>query len=386
MESNEFICPKCEQRAIPIEIEHDPNKNLFIITQKCLKHTTKLKIEENEMINFVDDLFQSTFTCPRCGAGYPDYEAIEEIIYTGIKYNPYLILKKRCNSCNKTLELKFNNLLNVPFYNAYFKFLKSRETPEALDKYKGILSCPECDSDITVTNVNITKGVGTIEGNCIGPLKHVISYTLPLLDQYTWLSLLPGVINKCMKCHSIDTYSKKNDFKFKPGYTSVSMNRRMIERTCNDCGFENQVPMHQSLYEIYRRIVKETEPPITGKGNLECPRCNSEALLEQIQLHPEEVRAVIYCKQKHRSKIALYRHEKQIWIDDILSGINLCIKCWSTNQRVWKILPKPEVAYSGDVRKTTITLQCLDCKKKRSITINNFVYDEVVDFLFEQQA
>ncbi len=383
MSINEFICPKCDQRAIPIKIEHQPNEVRFLITQKCLKHKSKLKIAEVEMSSYLDSLFESTLTCPECQATYPDYKGIEDIISYGMGFNAYLTLKKRCKVCKKTTKLEFNNILNMFYYNSYFNYLKSQETPEIIEKYEDILNCIHCNNKIFINSVMIKNGEGFIECKCFGNPTHKIKYKFPLNEQYTWLSLIPGAINICKKCKSLDVFLKKTDFKYRQGFSTGYLNRRIIVTICNYCGYENVTPMQQGLYEIYRRILKEKEISPTGKGSLTCPACDLDALLEQIQLHPHEIQAVLFCKGEHQFKISLPEKEKSQWINDILSGIKICKYCWSPNQRIWKIEPKIDMGSYGKLRKTKITLQCLDCDKKRSITINNIVYDEFMDFLFD---
>ncbi|MFX1450007.1 MAG: hypothetical protein ACFFCM_04130, partial [Promethearchaeota archaeon] len=71
MSQYEFFCTKCEQQAIPIKIEHDTAKRLFIVIQKCLNHKTKFEIEEVEMKTYLNSIFESTLICPECGANYP---------------------------------------------------------------------------------------------------------------------------------------------------------------------------------------------------------------------------------------------------------------------------------------------------------------------------
>ncbi|NVM01472.1 MAG: hypothetical protein HWN67_04005 [Candidatus Helarchaeota archaeon] len=200
------------------------------------------------------------------------------------------------------------------------------------------------------------------------------------------MSFLPKVINICKKCGSTDLFRKKTDFSYRKGWGFYGpLKKRMIVNICNTCGNENTTLMQQGLYEIYRRLLKEKTPATTVTGVLICPQCGSEALLEQIKLLPHEIRAVLYCKQDHRSIVILPEQEKSQWIGSILSGIKICINCWSPNQRVWIIQPHDftgNVLFDTKVRKSRITLQCPDCEKKRTITINNVVYDEFMDFLF----
>ncbi|MFX1450006.1 MAG: hypothetical protein ACFFCM_04125, partial [Promethearchaeota archaeon] len=305
-----------------------------------------------------------------------------DIIGYGMGFTAHLILKKRCKNCKKSTNLEFNNILNVPYYNFYYNHLKSQETPEIVKKYDELIKCSHCIQKIFLNSIMLKNGEALIEGKCFGRPSHKIKYKLSLDEQYTWLSFLPEAINICKKCGSTDLFRKKNDFKYRQGFSTGYLNRRIIVNICNYCGYENITPMQQGLFEIYRRILKEKEPTRPGENVLICPSCNTEALLEQVQLYPHEIQAVLYCKNNHTFKISLNEEEKSQWIDAILSGVKICKSCWSTNQRIWKIEPKIDMGSYGKLRKSKITLQCLDCNKKRSITINNVVYDEFMDYLF----
>lgn len=294
-----------------------------------------------------------------------------------------LVLKKECKSCKRESIFEFINLLYKPFYDMNFKFLKSQITEEIFQKYQNAMLCPQCNSPIIVNSIMNKKGQYIVEGNCKGSSPHMIALDLAYIDQYVWLSLLPEAINICKKCNSTDLTLKKIDFKVKMAFSHGYMNKRAIVEICNKCNYENVTIMHQSLYETYRRILKEKTPSPTGKGSLICPKCNSEALLEHVDLKPQEVQAQIFCKQKHRTIIGLKQNDKPIWINDLLSGVNICLKCWSPNQRVWAIKPMPEPGGYDKIRKTWIKLRCEDCNTKRSIKINNIVFDEFMDFLFK---
>ncbi|NVM02612.1 MAG: hypothetical protein HWN67_09770 [Candidatus Helarchaeota archaeon] len=379
---NEFYCPKCDQKAFPIKVEHNPKKINFIVKLQCLKHKTKLNIQENEMKNYINDLVQSTLFCQYCGATYPDYKELKNSIrYGGAGTSAYLLLNKKCFKCGKKSDFEIDNILYTHFFDSYFDYLKSQATPDLLGKYQNAMMCPECNNYFVANSVMMKNGISYIEGECAGSPSHAMFLDFPLNHQYIWLNLLPEAINVCKECNSTDLYLNKVDFKCKVAFYTY-LNRRNIVQICNDCQYENNTLIHHSFYEIYRRILKEKVLPPTGKESLLCPKCDSEALLEQLILKPDEIQAEIRCILEHKAKISLEQDEKPLWIDSILSGVKKCAKCWSPNQRVMVIKPKLE-KYSDKIRKTSITLQCLDCKKKRSITINNVVFDEIMDYLFK---
>jgi len=383
MTNKEFFCPKCEYKAFPIKLEHNPKKLEFNIVLKCPKHKTKTTIPEDELESIFEPLYESTYTCPECGAEYPEYHQIEDIMSFGMSYNAYLILKKRCESCKKNTNLEFSNIIIPAYYNSFYNFLKTKATPETLEEYENVLDCPKCNEKSVLDIIFVKNGKGYIEGRCTGEKSHKFKKFLPLDDQYSWLSYMPEGINVCKRCKSTDLLLKKIDFKFKSGFSTAYINKRNIVNICKNCGYENVVPIHYGLYEVYRRILQEKQPPVTGKGELTCQKCGTEALLEEVQLHSKEIRAVLLCKNRHKTVLSLNEDEKSEWINDLLSGILFCSNCWSQNLKIYKIEPKIEYGGMNKFRKSKITFKCLDCNKKRSITINNVVFDDVIDYLYK---
>ena len=122
-------------------------------------------------------------------------------------------------------------------------------------------------------------------------------------------------------------------------------------------------------------------PPITGSKIFASVKGLVDAGIECIHSEeklPNEDRLM----GKHLTKEILELDRKNIWINTIFSGVKICKRCFSPNQRVKLIA----LNYSllRQIKNTKIKLECLDCKKRRDLMINNLIFDELMDFLFNE--
>lgn len=379
LSENEFICPICQEKARPIIVEHSPKKAKYIITSKCPRHEIKIDILEEEIKKYIYTLFQSTLICPQCGATYPDYQELDSYIIDG-SLRTYLILEKYCSSCKKSSIFKLTNMLYTQFYNLNFDFLRSKETPELFEKYQKAILCPECKSNFIANNILLKMGKSFIEGFCSGSSHHNLVLKFPLEHQYIWLKLLLDTINSCRNCNSTDQTLDEIYFKYKKGFSANYLKKMVVIHVCNNCHYKNIIYLHHSLYETYSRILKEKKIFSSIKETLLCPKCSSETFLKYFLSRKNKNQALIQCRQKHRTKINLELNNKSIWIDSMLSIIKKCSNCWSSNLRVSQITP---MILLDKIRMTLISLECLECKKKRKIVINNVILEELMDYLFQ---
>ena len=379
MSNLEFKCQKCEQNAIPIKIEHFSKKDIYEITLKCPNHISKIKASEDDVDNKLGDIFNSTLRCIHCGATHPDIQELDHCPkFTWGGKHDFVSFQKVCSKCGKKSEYELDILLYNRLYDNYFKFLKSQNTPELIQKYQEILKCKECGNKIIPRLVGTKEGEATLEGKCSGSKKHKILIKLPLKDQYSWLGLFLDTINVCKRCGSTDLRPFKLDFKINFKKRAYVDWRSIVDK-CKNCGNENVTQMQQGLFEIYNRLLKEKKSTqIEGKALL-CSKCDAEILLEQAILKPKEIQAIIYCKNKHKKNIKLPLDEKEKWISSLLSGAKICKKCWSKNQKVSEIKLEPEGM--NKFKETTINFRCLDCDNKRKIKINNVLFDDFIEIL-----
>ncbi|MFX0141545.1 MAG: hypothetical protein ACFFDN_48350 [Candidatus Hodarchaeota archaeon] len=380
MEICEFSCPECGQKGVPFKVEHSPKRAIFIITLKCPKHKIKLKIQENKIKYYLDDIINSTLICPYCGNGGSKFKVEYNLLDTFAQ--PALSLLKLCTECGKKTPYVISNILYTQFYDTLFLLLNKKESSELIRKYRKAITCPKCNSDIIIKNVDLKNSMGYIVGRCSGLKQHKIEISVPLEEQYNWLIILPELINKCQYCNSKDLFSKELNFDVLETLTNFLTEKRILNQTCKNCGKNNITKLHHSFYEIYRRILGKKEHKKLDKTQLFCPKCNSEALLGSLQLKSAGLQLIQLCKKKHITKKILAQEEKPDWIDQVLSGVKFCKKCWSQNQRVRGFKFNYPRWGRSQIQHTQIKLQCLDCKKKRVIVINNLIFDELMDFLF----
>lgn len=270
--------------------------------------------------------------------------------------------------------------MNTQFYNLYFEILKSQKNPNLLQEYRKKMKCPNCQSNIIVNSIEIKNEMGQIKGRCSDSSHHSIELNLPIKDQNIWLNLLPKAINICEKCNSTDLLTSEIDFNYTDAIF-LFFYEKIIVQICKNCGHKNKKSIFYHFYEVYRRILKEQENEKIEKENLFCSKCNSQVLVQQINLKRNEIQAILLCKENHKTKKNLLPEKKSFWIDSIISSINICSKCWSSNQKILKMHPKLGGDISQKSKEIKIKFQCLECKNKKDLKINYLILDELIDYL-----
>ncbi len=381
---NEFNCPKCGKRGFPIEIVHEVKKQNYRITLKCPKHKTKFEIQDNNL-NYLLDLVKSVFTCQTCGNSDSNTYMLGSIVpYLSIREQAYLTIGTYCMQCRKKNRGKYDFILAHFYFDMYLGFLKKQEEHFDLDEYKTISTCPKCENNIIVKEGSQYGKEFKIRARCNGPHHHLIKLTIPLI-------YARELFYRCEKCNSTDVFIGGLYYQERGSRPLIDMGLLIL--TCKNCGHNNEIKINYNFYEILSRKCREKEeknlkdfstfPP--AETEFFCSTCNSMVSIRKLVVKNQDLRAILFCNQKHETRKNLARDEKYLWIDSILSGLKKCDHCWSSDYKIVTIYPKMTFV-SSESRETEIKLQCLNCGRNRAAIIDNLFFDEIADHLFKQQA
>ncbi len=378
---SKFTCPTCGEKCISSFIGHSLKKPIYQIVLKCPIHKNEITIPENDIKYYIEDIVKSTLTCKHCGISGSEIKTEDHQIYTFGFRQFKLGFEIFCLKCRKRSYYSISINLYSLFYENYFDILKKQFNSKLITENREDILCSKCKNSILARKIQFKNRMVYIKGICLGSEHHHVKMQLEL-DQYNWLNLLPKIINVCKNCGSTDLLIRELNFKYSSSEHTTEIPYRVIIQTCNKCGTKNKSLLGLYFYQIYRRALRETKiKPYEGK-TLFCTICGSKSLLGKVELKRNVLQAILYCEKGHFTNKILALDRKNVWINTILSGVKICKNCFSPNVRVKLIA----LNYSllRQIKSTKIKLECLDCKKRRDIVINNLIFDEMMDFLFNE--
>lgn len=384
---NVLTCQKCQQIAIPRTVEYDPKKNSFILKIKCpKKHQTVIEMEKNTLEERINEIFQYTLICSYCGSTNPELKELEHnISLTMRNKHEYVCFNKLCSNCNKKSTYELDIILYKTLYDFYFNFLKSQITPEIEQKYENVLNCPQCENSILFEKVETDKEFGVLSGKCSRNKKHKIKLKFPLIEQYSWLGLLIEPLNRCPKCGTYNLFIFNSDIIPPPIDRGWRIDRRTVAQICRNCNYKARILFQQGLYEIYRRLIREKEDfeKVFESEQLSCPKCGDEISILKTVQKAEKIFLISVCKNRHKKKIALSLFDKDQWIFPLSRKIKRCLSCWSDNihLRMLKYKQEPGLMGQGFFKEFEIYIQCLNCDKKRVISVNSVISDDIIYYV-----
>ncbi|MHA1377326.1 MAG: hypothetical protein ACTSRG_02980 [Candidatus Helarchaeota archaeon] len=381
MSNKKFKCAQCGENTVPIKVVYKHRKSQYIFVLKCLKHKTKLKIDENEIDEYLVELFNNTTECQYCGASGNFLREVGNQIL-----EEFLTISKFCEKCKRHSTYRIHNILYSRFFDLYFRYFNNNLQPQKVLERKKDMVCSLCGNPLIVEKISISKQffkkniVNKIDFLCAGPERHKVQLEIPY-NENDWLKLLPELINICDFCKSPNIMFKELNFYLTaPEFNSNIYDRELV-KICKNCRNVKKIIIPHHYYELYYRFMKEKDAIGPDSTEISCPICKNEVVLDILKVKDLTLFVSLLCKEMHKTKLELEIIEKQSWIQTVLSIMGKCPKCWSSNQKLIAIKIKWPWRSHGIITEHNFIFLCKNCNNKRKLLLNNILFNEFLEYM-----